>query len=364
MAPSTTWCGKRRQSCKSSSITRRNMLLNSLSLQATFDPVVSRALEHFSLRWSALFVLGGEQWVELSSGREKRKQRANKKGISRSCSLSALLWWSSRGVEDEFTNSRSREVNSFLVYRELLINTRALIVDFFPVETVSYEEQAITYVWKNDEDTLRKSPSLTTLNAYLIKNATDVCDVKGNWRGERCSSSLSGIHFTESALLFYRWKSLGNYSCLKVELTFTRDRAFYFTTVFIPGIILVTSSFITFWLEWNAVPARWGYWAVNMEKGSWMMSPCCRLKLNEIIRNIKARKFKKNFKGFNALEKLARHFQRQVQPWSNHQSHSTSFVLGDVISRIVWELSNSITLTLLLGVSSFLRCRVMIGKFH
>nr|CAD7409509.1 unnamed protein product [Timema poppensis] len=49
---------------------------------------------------------------------------------------------------------------------------------------------------------------------------------------------------------------MGNYSCLKVELIFTRDRSFYFTTVFIPGIILVTSSFITFWLEWNAVPAR------------------------------------------------------------------------------------------------------------
>lgn len=48
----------------------------------------------------------------------------------------------------------------------------------------------------------------------------------------------------------------GNYSCLRVDLIFTRDRAFYFTTVFIPGIILVTSSFITFWLEWNAVPAR------------------------------------------------------------------------------------------------------------
>jgi len=48
----------------------------------------------------------------------------------------------------------------------------------------------------------------------------------------------------------------GNYSCLRVELTFNRDRAFYFTTVFIPDIILVTSSFITFWLEWNAVPAR------------------------------------------------------------------------------------------------------------
>ncbi|KAM8708577.1 hypothetical protein ACLKA7_015538 [Drosophila subpalustris] len=99
----------------------------------------------------------------------------------------------------------------------------------FSMESISYEESQIKYVWKNDEDTLRKSPSLTTLNAYLIKNQTTPCD-QNSWRG--------------------------NYSCLQVELTFTRDRAYYFTTVFIPGIILVTSSFITFWLEWNAVPAR------------------------------------------------------------------------------------------------------------
>ena len=48
---------------------------------------------------------------------------------------------------------------------------------------VSYEQSAITYVWKNDEDTLRKSPSLTTLNAYLIQNQTLACEVKGSWRG-------------------------------------------------------------------------------------------------------------------------------------------------------------------------------------
>ena len=41
-----------------------------------------------------------------------------------------------------------------------------------------------------------------------------------------------------------------------VELVFTRDKSFYLSTVFIPGIILVTSSFITFWLEWSAAPAR------------------------------------------------------------------------------------------------------------
>ncbi|XP_063911656.1 glutamate-gated chloride channel alpha isoform X15 [Zophobas morio] len=101
----------------------------------------------------------------------------------------------------------------------------------FSLESISYEMKNIKYKWKDEnEDVLKKSSSLATLNAYLIKNQTLECNSNNNWRG--------------------------NYSCLGVTLIFTRDRAFYFTTVFIPGIILVTSSFITFWLEWNAVPAR------------------------------------------------------------------------------------------------------------
>lgn len=52
------------------------------------------------------------------------------------------------------------------------------------INLVSYELSHITYVWKNDEDTLRKSPSLTTLNAYLIQNATTICPIKASWRGE------------------------------------------------------------------------------------------------------------------------------------------------------------------------------------
>uniref|UniRef100_A0A182V1N2 Glutamate-gated chloride channel n=1 Tax=Anopheles merus TaxID=30066 RepID=A0A182V1N2_ANOME len=127
---------------------------------------------------------------------------------------------------------------NYLMRRHLILSCQGRLNIFpfddplcsFALESISYEQSAITYVWKNDEDTLRKSPSLTTLNAYLIQNQTIACPIKASWRG--------------------------NYSCLKVDLIFTRDRAFYFTTVFIPGIILVTSSFITFWLEWNAVPAR------------------------------------------------------------------------------------------------------------
>ncbi|XP_055537184.1 glutamate-gated chloride channel isoform X19 [Wyeomyia smithii] len=127
---------------------------------------------------------------------------------------------------------------NYLMRRHLILSCQGRLNIFpfddplcsFALESISYEQSAIRYVWKNDEDTLRKSPSLTTLNAYLIQNQTITCPIKASWRG--------------------------NYSCLKVDLIFTRDRAFYFTTVFIPGIILVTSSFITFWLEWNAVPAR------------------------------------------------------------------------------------------------------------
>ncbi|XP_063377075.1 glutamate-gated chloride channel isoform X27 [Cydia fagiglandana] len=127
---------------------------------------------------------------------------------------------------------------NYLMRRHLILSCQGRLNIFpfddplcsFALESISYEQSAITYVWKNDEDTLRKSPSLTTLNAYLIQNQTIACPIKASWRG--------------------------NYSCLKVDLIFTRDRSFYFTTVFIPGIILVTSSFITFWLEWNAVPAR------------------------------------------------------------------------------------------------------------
>ncbi|XP_023317126.1 glutamate-gated chloride channel isoform X17 [Trichogramma pretiosum] len=132
---------------------------------------------------------------------------------------------------------RNGTVN-YLMRRHLILSCQGRLNIFpfddplcsFAIESISYEQTAITYVWKNDEDTLRKSPSLTTLNAYLIQNQTITCPIKASWRG--------------------------NYSCLKVDLIFTRDRAFYFTTVFIPGVILVTSSFITFWLEWNAVPAR------------------------------------------------------------------------------------------------------------
>ncbi|XP_045116210.1 glycine receptor subunit alpha-4-like isoform X4 [Portunus trituberculatus] len=105
----------------------------------------------------------------------------------------------------------------------------------FSMESISYEQKDLTYLWLNNTasdngKSLAKSNQLRSLNAYMIMNRTEICEDSFFWRG--------------------------NYSCLRVYLQFSRDDAFYFSTVFFPGIVLVTSSFITFWLEWNAVPAR------------------------------------------------------------------------------------------------------------
>ncbi|OQR67314.1 glutamate-gated chloride channel-like, partial [Tropilaelaps mercedesae] len=100
----------------------------------------------------------------------------------------------------------------------------------FAVESMSYEEKQLKIDWSKEHETITRASSLRALNAYLAKNETGYCDKRHTWRG--------------------------NYSCLRVLLVFTRDKSFYISTVFVPGIVLVTSSFISFWLDINAVPAR------------------------------------------------------------------------------------------------------------
>ena len=48
----------------------------------------------------------------------------------------------------------------------------------------------------------------------------------------------------------------GVYSCLKVELMFKREFSYYLLTIYIPCCMLVIVSWVSFWLDQNAVPAR------------------------------------------------------------------------------------------------------------
>ena len=48
----------------------------------------------------------------------------------------------------------------------------------------------------------------------------------------------------------------GEYSCLTVDLTFKREFSYYLLTIYVPCCMLVIVSWVSFWLDPNAVPAR------------------------------------------------------------------------------------------------------------
>ncbi|XP_026675696.1 glutamate-gated chloride channel isoform X5 [Diaphorina citri] len=48
----------------------------------------------------------------------------------------------------------------------------------------------------------------------------------------------------------------GAYSCLKVDLLFKREFSYYLIQIYIPCCMLVIVSWVSFWLDQSAVPAR------------------------------------------------------------------------------------------------------------
>lgn len=49
---------------------------------------------------------------------------------------------------------------------------------------------------------------------------------------------------------------IGEYSCIKVELLFKREFSYYLIQIYIPCSMLVIVSWVSFWLDPNAIPAR------------------------------------------------------------------------------------------------------------
>ena len=84
--------------------------------------------------------------------------------------------------------------------------------------TVSHEKDELELLWDVDIP-IRSSDSMKTINANMIRNETNRCNKRHSWRKD-------------------------THSCLSILLVFSRDLSFYLTTVFVPGMVLVTSSFI------------------------------------------------------------------------------------------------------------------------
>ncbi|XP_074600191.1 glutamate-gated chloride channel-like isoform X2 [Brevipalpus obovatus] len=90
-----------------------------------------------------------------------------------------------------------------------------------------YTESDIVFVWKEKGPVQVAPLHLPTFE--LDKNETGICTSK---------------------------TATGTYSCIELKLTFRREFSFYLIQIYIPCIMLVIVSWVSFWLDPNAIPAR------------------------------------------------------------------------------------------------------------
>ncbi|KAG8224719.1 hypothetical protein J437_LFUL004889 [Ladona fulva] len=95
----------------------------------------------------------------------------------------------------------------------------------------------LVFLWK-DGDPVQVVKNLHLPRFTLEKFLTDYCNSKTN---------------TEYRLLH---RIIGEYSCLKVDLLFKREFSYYLIQIYIPCCMLVIVSWVSFWLDQGAVPAR------------------------------------------------------------------------------------------------------------
>ncbi|XP_059477824.1 glutamate-gated chloride channel isoform X2 [Neocloeon triangulifer] len=86
----------------------------------------------------------------------------------------------------------------------------------------------LVFLWK-DGDPVQVVKNLHLPRFTLEKFLTDYCNSKTN---------------------------TGEYSCLKVDLLFKREFSYYLIQIYIPCCMLVIVSWVSFWLDQGAVPAR------------------------------------------------------------------------------------------------------------
>ncbi|CAI4229423.1 unnamed protein product [Auanema sp. JU1783] len=94
----------------------------------------------------------------------------------------------------------------------------------------AYSEDEIVYNWKHNDSIQLHKALRTSLPCFTLYDfETNTCTSKTN---------------------------TGTYSCLKVTFNLHRQFSYYMLQVYIPSTLLVIVSWISFWLERTAVPAR------------------------------------------------------------------------------------------------------------
>ncbi|XP_026804165.1 glutamate-gated chloride channel isoform X3 [Rhopalosiphum maidis] len=107
----------------------------------------------------------------------------------------------------------------------------------YPLDRQTCSLRMVSYGWTTDDlvflwkegDPVQVVKNLHLPRFTLEKFLTDYCNSKTN---------------------------TGEYSCLKVDLLFKREFSYYLIQIYIPCCMLVIVSWVSFWLDQSAVPAR------------------------------------------------------------------------------------------------------------
>jgi len=107
----------------------------------------------------------------------------------------------------------------------------------YPLDRQKCSLRVASYGWTTDDlkyqwktvDPVQITKDLHLPRFTLEKYVSDYCNIKTN---------------------------TGEYSCLTVDLTFKREFSYYLLTIYVPCCMLVIVSWVSFWLDPNAVPAR------------------------------------------------------------------------------------------------------------
>lgn len=97
---------------------------------------------------------------------------------------------------------------------------------------------------------IRLADGYTTEDLIFVWKKTDPVQVTKNLHLPRFKLER---HLTKSCTAS---TNTGTYSCIKVDLLFRREFSYYLIQIYIPCVMLVIVSWVSFWLDPNAIPAR------------------------------------------------------------------------------------------------------------
>uniref|UniRef100_A0A1I7VMZ9 Glutamate-gated chloride channel n=1 Tax=Loa loa TaxID=7209 RepID=A0A1I7VMZ9_LOALO len=125
---------------------------------------------------------------------------------------------------------------------------------YYPLLKDAYTTDDIKYEWKLTNPIQQKEGLRQSLPSFELQDVlTDYCTSKTNTG--LCNENTNYLHGFFRCLVSMPTVS-GEYSCLRTKMILRREFSYYLVQLYIPSLMLVIVSWVSFWLDKDSVPAR------------------------------------------------------------------------------------------------------------